>query len=61
VKAKLSPQEQRVVMSAIPRMEPAARAHWLAELCALPIDEAAELVRSMMPPLRDRTKKESKP
>jgi hypothetical protein len=61
VKAKLTPQEQRVVMTAIPRMEPAARAHWLAELCALPIDEAAELVRSMMPPLRTRTKKEPQP
>lgn len=52
VKAKLSPQEQRVVMSAIPRMEPEARAHWLAELCALPVEDAAALVRSMMPPLR---------
>jgi hypothetical protein len=52
VKAKLTPQEQRVVMAAIPRMEPAARAHWLGELCALPVDQAAELMRSMMPPLR---------
>lgn len=62
VKAKLAPPEQRVVMTAIPRMEPAARAHWLAELCALSVDEAAELVRSMLPPLRaERTKKEHKP
>ena len=62
VKAKLAPQEQRVVMTAIPRMEPAARAHWLAELCALSVDEAAEQVRSMLPPLRtERPKKEHKP
>ena len=62
VKAKLAPHEQRVVMTAIPRMEPAARAHWLAELCALSIEEAAELVRSMLPPLRaPRTKKEHTP
>jgi hypothetical protein len=33
VKAKLPPQEQRVGMTAVPRIEPTARAHWLAELC----------------------------
>lgn len=53
IKARLSPLEQRVVMTALPQMDPAARAHWLTELCALPVDDAAALLRSMMPPLRD--------
>ncbi|MBK9032057.1 MAG: hypothetical protein IPL61_12160 [Myxococcales bacterium] len=54
VRAKLSPDEQRVVMAAIPRMDPIARAEWMTTMCALPVDDAAELVRSMMPPLRTR-------
>jgi|JI10StandDraft_1071094.scaffolds.fasta_scaffold05035_18 hypothetical protein len=56
VRAKLTDAEQRVVMAAIPRMDPTARAEWMATVCALSVDDAAELVRSMMPPLR--TKKE---
>jgi len=56
VRAKLTDAEQRVVMVAIPRMDPTARAEWMATVCALSVDAAAELVRSMMPPLR--TKKE---
>jgi hypothetical protein len=56
VKSKLSDQEQLVVMTAIPRMDPEARAHWLGELCARSVDDAAALVRSMMPPLRTQKK-----
>ncbi len=56
VRAKLTDAEQRVVMAAIPRMDPTARAEWMATVCALSVDDATELVRSMMPPLR--TKKE---
>jgi hypothetical protein len=56
VRAKLTDAEQRVVMAAIPRMDQIARAEWMATVCALSVDDATELVRSMMPPLR--TKKE---
>jgi hypothetical protein len=54
VRAKLTDAEQRVVMAAIPRMDPTARAEWMATVCALSVDDAAELVRSMMPPLRPK-------
>lgn len=51
-RALLSPMEQQVVMTAIPKMPPAVQAHLLGELCALSVEDAAAFVRAQLPPLR---------
>jgi hypothetical protein len=40
-------------------MPPEMRAAWLAELSGLPVEQAVELVRSMIPALRSRKESES--
>jgi hypothetical protein len=49
VRARLSPREVAIVETVILRMAPETRAQWLAELSVLSVDEAAEIVRSMIP------------
>ena len=61
VKSKLSPDERAVLMAALPNMEPAQCLTLVAELCALPVEQAVEAVRSLMPPLRPRSRGERKP
>jgi hypothetical protein len=55
----LSPDEKRVAQLVMTRMTPDVRAQWLAELSAMTVDQAVELVRSMMPKLRTRTEGDS--
>ncbi|KAB2882578.1 MAG: hypothetical protein F9K40_23405 [Kofleriaceae bacterium] len=52
----LNPDERAVAKAVVKRMSNEQRAHWLAELSPLTVDQAVELVRSMIPA---RTKKES--
>lgn len=49
IRARLSPREVAIVETVILRMAPETRAQWLAELSALSVDEAAKIVRSMIP------------
>lgn len=57
VYAQLSPPEKRVAQLVVMRMAPSVRAQWLAELSAITVDEAVDLVRSLMP--RHRSEMES--
>lgn len=52
----LQPAERTVARAVVHRMTAEQRAHWLTELSALTVEQAVEMVRSMIP---DRTKKES--
>jgi hypothetical protein len=45
-----------VVDEMIARIDAATRATWLAELMALPVDEAAVLVRTQLPKLKPAAK-----
>jgi hypothetical protein len=51
IQSRLSPREGAIAKAAIARMTPEMRAQWLAELSALSIDQAADVVRSMIPQL----------
>jgi len=47
--AGLSPDEKRIAQLVVARMTPEVRAGWLDELSVLTVDQAVELVRSMIP------------
>ena len=49
IRARLSPREATIANTVVARMPPELRAQWLAELSALSVDEAAEIVRSLIP------------
>jgi hypothetical protein len=49
IKAQLSPLEATIAQAAVVRMTPEMRAQWLAELSALSVEAAVEVVRSMIP------------
>lgn len=49
IRAQLSPRDAAIAQTVVTRMAPEMRAQWLAELSALSVDEAAEVVRSMIP------------
>ncbi len=49
IHARLSPDEKRVSQLVVRRMTPQIRADWLAEVSGLTVDQAVELVRSMIP------------
>ena len=53
---RLQTSERTIARAAVHRMPPDQRAHWLAELSRLTVDQAVELVRST---IETRTKKES--
>ncbi len=53
---RLQPSERTIARAAVHRMPSDQRAHWLAELSRLTVDQAVELVRST---IETRTKKES--
>jgi hypothetical protein len=55
----LEPDERKVARAVVQRMTGDQRAHWLDELSVLTVEQAVELVRSMMPPLRTRKDSES--
>ena len=52
----LQPNERTIARAVVHRMNAEQRAEWLGRLSALTVDQAVELVRSMIP---DRAKKES--
>jgi len=52
IRTLLTPREVAIADEVIARMDGPTRAGWIAELCALPIDQAAERVRSHIPSLR---------
>ena len=47
--AGLSPAEKRIAQLVVARMTPEVRARWLDELSLLTVDQAVDLVRSMIP------------
>ncbi len=49
IRAQLSPREATIASTVVVRMAPELRAQWLAELSALSVEQAAEVVRSMIP------------
>ena len=49
IREKLSPREAAIAEAVVMKMPPDVRAQWLAELSALSVDQAAEIVRSMIP------------
>lgn len=49
IREKLSPREAGIAEAVVTRMTPDLRAQWLAELSALSVDQAVEIVRSMIP------------
>ena len=68
IRARLSPREAAIAESVVVRMSPEMRAQWLAELSALSVDQAADIVRSMVPkpprkasPARNDAKNDGKP
>lgn len=52
IRAKLTPREAAIADAVVLRMSADVQAQWLAELSALGVDEAVEVVRSMIPKLR---------
>jgi len=49
IQARMSPREAAIAKTVALRMTPEMRAQWLAELSMLSVDQAVELVRSMIP------------
>ena len=49
IRASLSPREAAIAQTVVVRMTPEMRAQWLAELSALSVEQAVEVVRSMIP------------
>jgi hypothetical protein len=49
IRARLSPREAAIAQAVVLRMPAELRAHWLAELSMLSVEEATEAVRSMIP------------
>jgi hypothetical protein len=49
IRARLSPREAVIAETVVTRMDPETLAQWLAELSMLSVDQAAELLRSMIP------------
>jgi hypothetical protein len=49
IQARLSPREQSIANLVRERMSPDQQAQWLAELSAMTVDQALQLVRSMIP------------
>ena len=49
IRARLNPREAAIADAVVVRMAPDVQAQWLAELSALTVDQAVEVVRSMIP------------
>lgn len=49
IQARLTPREQAIANLVRERMSPEQQAQWLAELSAMTVDQALQLVRSMIP------------
>jgi len=49
IRAQLTPREASIASTVVVRMAPELRAQWLAQLSALSVEQAAEVVRSMIP------------
>jgi len=49
IRARLAPKEAAIAELVVTRMSPEMRAQWLAELSVLTVDQAADVVRSMIP------------
>ncbi len=49
IQARLTPREQAIANLVRERMSPEQQAQWLAELSAMTVEQALELVRSMIP------------
>ena len=58
IRAKLTPREAAIADAVVLRMSGDVQAQWLAELSALSVDQAVEIVRSMIPKLRPSPPKE---
>jgi hypothetical protein len=48
VRARLSPKERAIAENALARMDAATRAHWLAELSGMSVEDAAAMIRDMV-------------
>jgi hypothetical protein len=48
IREKLSAKERAIAEHAISHMDAATHAHWLAELSAMSVDEATEMIRTMI-------------
>ena len=62
IRARLSPREAAIAQAVVVRMPAELRAQWLAELSMLCVEEATEVVRSMIPkspPKQARARKAS--
>jgi len=57
--SRLTQDERRIAELVVRRMPSEVREQWIAELSMLGVDEAVDLVRSLMPKLRAR--KEGEP
>ncbi len=48
IRQRLSPKERAIAENAISRMDPTMLAHWLAELSAMSVDEATDVIEDMV-------------